>query len=61
MICFTWNITAMHDTSTPVSPRKRASLSEKVAAARSFRIKETLSAAKKTGLIGAAKEDRIRL
>ncbi|MEN3145262.1 hypothetical protein ABDF71_25050 [Ochrobactrum sp. WV_118_8] len=44
---------------SPVSPRKRASLAEKLASIRSFRIKETLSAAQKNGLIGVGKEDRI--
>lgn len=46
-------------TARTVSQRKRASLAEKLASIRTFRIKETLSAAQKRGLIGAVKEDRI--
>lgn len=42
-----------------IMPMKRVALTKKIASIRSFRIKETLSAAQKNGLIGVGKEDRI--
>ncbi|WP_252349240.1 hypothetical protein [Ochrobactrum sp. BTU1] len=43
----------------PAVQSKQVRLAHKLAKIRSFRINETLSAAKQSGLIGAGKEDRI--